>query len=137
MQKTMPPRRPRGTLSMRSVVGARTYSVWLEMLRRLVPQGRTHRLSIPVASFLQYAAELASEKWQNQQPPEGTPAALLLEAFEGGDPEETESSICSLAEHLLREAGVRYRRSNHRGQEYSIAQDAASEFIRWDDLPWE
>ena len=131
------PRRQGALPSIRTLVGARTYAVWLDMLRRLVPDGRTHRLSILVASFLQYVAQVASEKWGSQQPPEGTAAALLLEALEGGDPEETESTICALAEHLLRDAGVRFQRVNHRGQQYSIAEDAASEFVRWEDMPWE
>jgi len=107
------------------------------MLRRLVPHGRTHRLSVVVAGFLQYAAALAAEKWGTRQPPDGSAAALLLEASEGGDPEQTESTMCALAEHLLRDAGVRFQRVNHRGQQYSIAEDAASEFARWEDMPWE
>jgi len=35
---------------VKSVVGAKTYSVWLDLLRCLVPHGRTHRLSVLLTS---------------------------------------------------------------------------------------
>jgi hypothetical protein len=54
---------------IRNIVGDHIYTVWLEMLHYLVPNGRTHRLSVLVASFLQYAAFLASNKWGNKEPP--------------------------------------------------------------------
>ncbi|MDH3443799.1 MAG: hypothetical protein OEN50_07750 [Deltaproteobacteria bacterium] len=38
-----------------TVVGADTYAVWVCMLRELVPDGRTHRLSVILAGMLQYA----------------------------------------------------------------------------------
>jgi hypothetical protein len=132
---TAPPRKT--TPSLRAVVGARVYNVWLEMLRRLVPHGRTHRLSILVASCLQYAAELAGEKWRIHEPPAGSAASILLEARQGGDPDQAESAVSVLAERLLEDAGVRFKRVNRRGQQYSIADDAAIEFLRWENPPWE
>ena len=44
-----------------SVVGSPTYSVWVDMLERLVPGDRTHRLAPLVAGMLQYAAERADQ----------------------------------------------------------------------------
>jgi hypothetical protein len=38
---------------VKSVVGTKAYNVWLDMLRCLVPHGRTHRLSVLVAGMLQ------------------------------------------------------------------------------------
>jgi hypothetical protein len=107
------------------------------MLRRLVPHGRTHRLSVMVAGFLQHAAGVAAEKWKPRDLTEGSPGALLLEAQEGGDPEAMIVTICSLAEQMFRDAGARFRRVNRRGDPYSIAEDAANEFMRWEDMPWE
>jgi hypothetical protein len=69
-------------------------------------------------------------------PPDGTAAQTLLYALESG-PEEAESAVSRLAERLLCDAGVRFWRVNHHGQEYSIADDAGSEFGRWEDMPWE
>lgn len=47
---------------IKEVVGSKTYSVWTDMLKRLVPGGRTHRLSIVAAGMLQVAYEIAGEK---------------------------------------------------------------------------
>jgi len=129
-------RREDAAPSLRPLVGARVYSVWLDMLKQLVPHGRTHRLSVFVAGCLQYAAGRASERWGTKMPPDGTAAQTLLSAWESG-PEEAESTVSRLVERLFLDAGVRFRRVNHHGQEYSIADDAASEFMRWEDMPWE
>ena len=37
--------------SLQDVVGKETYSVWVDMLRTLVPGGRTHRVSVVVAGM--------------------------------------------------------------------------------------
>ena len=55
----------RSNPTIKTVVGAKVYAVWLEMLRRLVPYGRTHRLSVLIASMLQVAVEIANEKEQS------------------------------------------------------------------------
>jgi hypothetical protein len=47
------------------------------------------------------------------------------------------ATICCLAEQRFRDAGVKFHRVDSRGDPYSIAEDAASEFLRWDDMPWE
>ena len=41
--------------SLQDVVGKGTYAVWVDMLRELVPEGWTHRLSVIVAWMLEYA----------------------------------------------------------------------------------
>ena len=43
-----------------TVVGAGTYAVWVRMLSELVPDGRTHRLSVMLAGMLRYAAAIAA-----------------------------------------------------------------------------
>ena len=35
------------------------------------------------------------------------------------------------------DAGVEYRRTNSRGDPYSIVEEAYEEYIRWFDMPWE
>ena len=137
MKKTDSDRVQQTTPGIREIVGERIYADWMDMLRRLVPHGRTHRLSVLVAAFLQYAGYLAYEKMKKQKQPEESAAALLFKAWEGGYPEESESIVCSFAESLFRDAGVRYMRVNHKGQKYSIAEDAVFEFIKWEDMPWE
>ena len=47
---------------IKAVVGVKVYDVWVDMIRRLVPGGRTHRISVVVAGMLQYALEISHEK---------------------------------------------------------------------------
>lgn len=37
---------------------------------------------------------------------------------------------------LFQDARVEYRRMSARGQSYSIADDAYSEYVHWFDMPW-
>ena len=58
---------------LREIVGEDVYDVWVAMLKKLVPDGRTHRLSVLVASMLAYASDVA---WSNREPDdEGDPAS--------------------------------------------------------------
>ena len=53
--------------SFSGVVGADTYEVWVRMLRELVPDGRTHRLSVMLAGMLHYAAAIAAAANQDEE----------------------------------------------------------------------
>lgn len=127
--------RPQGQ-SLRSLVGIRIYSVWVEMLQRLVPEGRTHRLAPLVAGMLQYAADLAYEKFGDDAP-EGSVAASLLASREGDDPERSLSEVSDLVVQLFRDAGVPYGRTSRRGEHYRVSEEAAAEFVHWYSMPWE
>jgi hypothetical protein len=39
--------------NLKTIVGQETYGVWVDMLRRLVPEGRTHRLA-PMIEFIHW-----------------------------------------------------------------------------------
>lgn len=119
---------------IKSVVGPKTYSVWMDMLRLLVPHGRTHRLSVVVAGMLHFAYDVACKKEKNS-----SKFRKLLELYENAfeDPEEGMADIVELAESLFEDAGVGYKRINSRGQGYSIAESAAHEFLNWENMPWE
>ncbi len=47
--------------SLQDVVGKETYVVWVDMLHELVPDGRTHRLSVVIAGMLHYATAIAEK----------------------------------------------------------------------------
>ncbi len=47
--------------SLAAVVGDDVYGVWVAMLGRVGPAGRTHRLAVVIAAMLQHAALVASE----------------------------------------------------------------------------
>jgi len=120
---------------IKAVTGSRVYSVWIDMLKRLVPYGRTHRLSVLVAGMLQYAYELAHAKASSN-----SKARKLMEifehTFESPDGEDIKK-VVEIAESLFNDAEVKYKRRNRRGEIYSIAEEAAHEFLSWDSMPWE
>jgi hypothetical protein len=121
--------------SFRGVVGADTYEAWVRMLRRLVPDGRTHRLAVMLAGMLQYAAAMADSREDEED--EGSLAASLIEATEVSDPSEVEDLIHDAVVQLFKDAKVRFERTNARGDKYSLAEDSYEEFIHWFDMPWE
>ena len=121
-----------GDYNLAPLVGQPTYSVWMSMLRELVPDGRTHRLAPLVAGMLQYAVALA----EKQEPIEGSVAHALIEASET-DPDETIELLLPIVECLFKDAGVDYKRRSSRGEGYSIAKTAIEEFVSWYDMPWE
>jgi hypothetical protein len=125
----------KGIFMMKEVVGAKIYNVWLDMLKSLVPHGRTHRLSVMVAGMLQYAQEVAYKKAESN-----SKARKLAESFESAfesSDEEYLDKIIEIVENLFEDAGVRYKRKNRKGESYSIAEEAAYEFLNWENMPWE
>jgi len=120
---------------MKAVVGAKIYNVWLNMLKSLVPHGRTHRLSVMVAGMLQYAQEVAYKKAESNSKAKKL-AESFESAFESSD-EEYLDKIIEIAEKLFEDAGVRYKKKNRKGKSYSIAEEAAYEFLNWGNMPWE
>jgi ribosomal protein L22 len=120
---------------IKDVVGSKNYNVWVEMLKRLVPYGRTHRLSVVVAGMLQVAHNIALEK---ERP--NAKAKKLLGIFESAYENDEESGIeplLNVTEQLFRDAGVRFKRVNSKGKGYSIAEEAVDQFLNWEAMPWE
>jgi hypothetical protein len=120
---------------IKDVVGSKNYSVWLAMLKRLVPYGRTHRLSVVVASMLQVAYEIAQEKEESN-----AKARQLSSIFESACEHDEENGIgplLKITEQVFKDVGVGFKRVNRKGQGYSIAQEAVYQFLNWDAMPWE
>jgi len=105
---------------IRDVVGSRNYNVWMEMLRRLVPYGRTHRLSVVVASMLQVAHEIAQEKEKSNA--KARQLGIILESAYEQDDENGIRPLLKITEQLFKDAGVKFKRVNSRGEGYSIAE---------------
>ena len=122
--------------SFSDVVGADTYAAWVSMLKELVPNGRTHRLSVVLAGMLQYAASVA-ELNQEENEDERSLASSLIQATEVGDPSEVEDLIHDAVVQLFKDAKVQFERTSARGTRYSIAEEAYAEFIHWYDMPRE
>lgn len=117
------------------VVGEQVYSVWIDMLRRLVPEGRTHRLAPTIAAMLQYAAVLAFEKY-GSDPDKATVAHILVSSDETGY-DEAQEALLPVVRRLFKDAGVKYERTSASGGKYSVAEEAVREYINWFNMPWE
>ena len=127
---------PKSKRSLQDVVGKETYTVWADMLRELVPDGRTHRLSVVVAGMLQHALGKAVEiKHRNEE--EHSVAMSLIDAEEAGYPEAIKELIQDVVDRLFKDAGVKYERVSKSGEHYSIADEAYNEFAGWYDYPWD
>ena len=122
--------------SLQDVVGKETYAVWVDMLRELVPDGRTHRLSVVVAGMLHYALDKAMEiKHRNEE--EHSVAMSLIDADDAGNPDDIKELIHDVVDKLFKDAGVDYERVSKRGEHYSIADEVYNEFAGWFDYPWD
>ena len=120
---------------LREIVGDDVYDVWVAMLKKLVPDGRTHRLSVLVASMLAYASNAA---WSSRDTDdEDDPAYPLLAASEGMEDEEALRLLKPMLTRLFKDAKVKYERVSSRGERYSILWEATIEFCRWHNYPWE
>src|SRR5579863_7487490 len=115
--------------SLKAVVGQQTYSVWVDMLRALVPDGRTSRLAVLVAGMLQYALDLANDQ-------EDSVAQSLLRAAEATDVSEVHQHLGDVVAQLFKDASVQYKRVNTHGEGYSIAENTYEEYMHWFDMPW-
>ena len=120
---------------LREIVGDDVYDVWVAMLKGLVPDGRTHRLSVLVATMLAYASSIA---WSSRDTDdEDAPAYPLLAASEGMEDEEASRLLQPMLTRLFKDAKVKYKRVSSRGERYSILWEATIEFCRWHNYPWE
>lgn len=127
---------PKSKRSLQDVVGKETYAVWVDVLRELVPDGRTHRLSVVVAGMLQYAlAKSVKIKHRNEE--EHSVAMSLIDADDAGYPEGIKKLIHDVVDKLFKDAGVKYGRVSKRGEHYSIADEIYNEFAIWFDYPWD
>jgi hypothetical protein len=121
--------------SLSDVVGKEVYSVWVDMLNELVPQGRTHRLSVLVEGMLQYSLAVAEEIDQDELD-EDSVAFSLINANEMS-PNEIKDELHDVVRQLFHDAGVTFDRVSKRGEPNSIADEAYNEFVSWFDYPWD
>jgi len=119
--------------SLAAVVGDTTYGVWTEMLKHIVPDGRTHRLRVVVAGMLEFARDRADEHEDAEK--EGSVAHRLRTAVE--KPNDARNLLIKIVQQLFRDAGVKWKRKSRRGEQYSIADDAIEEYVDWELMPWE
>nr|MBN1230158.1 hypothetical protein [Anaerolineae bacterium] len=122
--------------SLKTVVGEETYSVWVSMLRILVPEGRTHRVAPLVAGMLQYALSRADGQDQHDAV-EDSVAQSLIDSAESMEVTEVAELLNDVMIQLFKDAGARYARTSARGEGYSILESIYYEYLHWFDMPWE
>ena len=123
-------------LSLQNVVGPQTYAVWVDMLRYLVPNGRSHRLAPLIAGMLQHATAIANAN-EDEYRIEGTAADNLRKAADAGDSEEVDDLLLEMIDTLFTDAAVAYQRTNARGKGYSFAYGILYDYVHWYAMPWE
>ena len=121
--------------SLQDVVGEQTYNVWVDMLCELVPDGRTHRLSVVIAGMLHYATVIA-ERFDDDELDEDSVALSLVNANEG-DPDQVKDELHDVVKCLFADAGVTFERVSRRGDSYSVADEAYNEYVSWYDYLWD
>jgi|GEM_PF-3276941 len=91
--------------NLEEVVGRDVYQTWVDMLRRLVPDGRTQRLAPLIAAMLQYALAVAGERGIADEDDHSV-AASLLETTEVSDASEVKARLHGVVTKLFKDAGV-------------------------------
>lgn len=128
-KKQIKPRKTQKANPLESAVGKEVYRTWVSMLKKLVPQGRTHRLGVLVAAMLQFAC-CQGKKSKSL-------IALLSEADEDGEYGEAAADILRVVQTLFKDAGVKSKRRSARGEDYSVAEEAVQQYLAWHNYPWE
>lgn len=122
--------------TLQSVVGTETYKVWTRMLNHLIPDGRTHRLAPIIAGMLRYATVIAIEKNNTNKEPDTISRNLEI-ADELNDPNEIKKILSESLEILFDDSNVMFKRTDYRGNHYSILDAAIYEYMNWYAMPWE
>lgn len=121
---------------LKDIIGNEQYSSFLELLKEIGPDARTHRISVVIASILRFAV--------NKLPPdcdEGTLSQALIildeEPYLADEQPDEYELVYSVIGSICTEAGMQNERQSSRGDGYSIADNAIMEYTAWYNMPWE
>lgn len=123
-------------IELQGIVGKQQFKSFLELLKEIGPNARTHRISVVIASILRFAV--------TKLPPDcddDTLSQALITLDD--DPylahEQTDEYklIYDAIDSLCDEAGMQNERESSRGDRYSIAEGAIMEYAAWYNMPWE
>ncbi|MDP8214183.1 MAG: hypothetical protein RAO92_07895 [Candidatus Euphemobacter frigidus] len=120
----------------KKIIGTQAYSTFLNMLKEIGPDARTHRISVVIAAILRFALSKLPAHCE-----EGTLAQALLsleeEPYLVEEGSEESKMVFDLIEELCHEAGMSNLRVSSRGERYSTAESAIAEYVAWYNMPWE
>ena len=118
----------------KALVGPRSYEVILDILQTIGLDSRTERISVVIAGILRYAVEKAPA-----DPTVGGMEEALINVEE--DPQSEDEKYHDVVLELIDEICIAAKminfRTSARGMDYSIAEQALSEYCRWYNMPWE
>ena len=120
----------------REIIGDQHFASFLELLKEIGPDARTHRISVVIASILRFAID--------QLPPdceEGSLAQALVmlndEPLLVHEESDEYDLVFDLIDGICNRAGMTNLRESARGDAYSIAENAILEYASWYNMPWE
>ncbi len=117
----------------KKIVGNEEYPSLLKPLRGIGPSSRTHRISVVIAAILRFALMSISDDYEDGSLEE---ALVVVDEDPYSDGEEYRK-LTELVNAICREAGMENYRVSARGAEYSISDNALSEYSSWYNMPWE
>jgi hypothetical protein len=120
----------------KEIVGAQSYSAFLNLLKEIGPDARTHRISVVIAAIMRFALMKVPRDCG-----EGTLGKALValdeEPYLVAEESEEYQLVFDLIDGLCREAGIHNLRESSRGTPYSVAESAIAEYTEWYNMPWE
>jgi hypothetical protein len=120
----------------KKIIGNPSYSVFIDQLRVIGSDARTHRISVVIAAMLGFALENVYLDGED-----GTLCRALValdqEPYLVAEASEDYEQLFELIDEICREAYLRNLRESARGGLYSIAENAIAEYASWYNMPWE
>jgi len=120
----------------KEIVGVQSYSTFLDVLKKIGPDARTHRISVVIAAIMRFALMKVPRDCE-----EGTLGKALValdeEPYLASEESGEYQLVFDLVDDLCREAGIRNLRESSRVAPYSVAESAIREYTGWYDIPWE
>jgi hypothetical protein len=120
----------------KKIIGNPSYSVFLNLLRVIGSDARTHRICVVIAAMLRFALEKGYREGEDGTLCEAL-VALDEEPYLAAEESQEYERLFELVDEICREAGLRNLRESARGDSYSIAENAIAEYVSWYNMPWE
>ena len=120
----------------KDIIGNKSYSVLLEMLKEIGPDARTQRISVVIGAMLRLALDKCIIDGLDNQ----ICQALTIideEPYLTAERTDEYEILSELIDDLCRETGMVNYRETARGESYSIAENTISEYASWYNMPWE
>ncbi len=121
---------------LKEIIGDQQFLSFLDLLRNIGPEARTHRISVVIASLLRFAVNQLSPDCDDSSLAQ---ALLMLdeEPYLAHEQSDEYEMVFDLIDGLCNEAGMTNERESARGVGYSIAENAILEYAAWYNMPWE